>query len=138
MVSQIFEYVSGHFISIISTNNNIVICCFSVLNANMRRIDLCCKLLAPALTGVILQYSGPFTTTVIIAAWNIVSFFGELGLLIIVYKLVPSLSIKKLRKSVVAEDNNIEVDDTESIEVCNVLFCINFVAYFIVYLGHVN
>ena len=87
----------------------------------MRRIDLCCKLLAPALTGVILQYSGPFTTTVVIAAWNILSYFGELGLLIIVYKLVPSLSIKKLRKSVVAEDNDTEVADTESSEVCNVL-----------------
>ena len=65
----------------------------------MRRIDLICKLLAPALTGVLLQYSGPFTTTVIVALWNIVSFFGELGLLWIVYKLVPTLAVKKFRGS---------------------------------------
>lgn len=65
----------------------------------MRRIDLCCKLFAPALTGVFLQYAGPFYTTVIVAVWNVVSFFGELGLLWIVYKLVPSLSVKKVRDS---------------------------------------
>ena len=69
----------------------------AVLNANMRRIDLCCKLLAPALTGVILQHAGTFVTTVIVAVWNVVSFFGEIGLLWIVYKLIPSLSIKKVR-----------------------------------------
>lgn len=65
----------------------------------MRRIDLCCKLLAPALTGVILQNVGPFATTVVVAVWNVVSFFGELGLLWIIYKLMPSLAKKKLRKS---------------------------------------
>lgn len=64
----------------------------------MRRIDLCCKLLAPALTGVILQHTGPFYTTVLVAIWNIVSFFGELGLLWMVYKLIPTLAAKKLRK----------------------------------------
>lgn len=85
----------------------------AVLNANMRRIDLCCKLFAPALTGVILQHSGPFYTTVTVAVWNVVSFFGELSLLWIVYKLVPSLSVKKVRDSVVDEDKK----DEDSIKV---------------------
>lgn len=84
---------------------------FAVLNANMRRIDLCCKLLAPALTGVILQHSGPFTTTVIVAFWNFLSFFGEFGLLWIVYKSIPGLAIKKIRNSVVRV-----VEMTEEIE----------------------
>ncbi len=86
----------------------------------MRRIDLCCKLLAPALTGVILHYDGPFTTTIIVAAWNIVSFFGELGLLLIVYKLVPSLATKKLRKpSETAKNHSDDIKVTES-EDCKV------------------
>lgn len=70
----------------------------------MRRIDLCCKLLAPALTGVILQHAGPFATTVIVAIWNVISFFGELGLLWIAYKLIPSLAVKKLRGFVVRNE----------------------------------
>lgn len=88
---------------------------YIVLNANMRRIDLCCKLLAPALTGVILQHAGSFATTVIVAVWNIVSFFGELGLLWIVYQLIPSLSIKKARVSVVHSDQR-EADNTDDVE----------------------
>lgn len=75
----------------------------------MRRIDLCCKLLAPALTGVILQHAGPFVTTVIVAVWNIVSFFGEIGLLWIVYKLIPSLSVKKVR----GRDLVVQSEDSE-------------------------
>lgn len=70
----------------------------------MRRIDLSCKLLAPALTGIILQYAGSFTTTAVVAIWNMVSFFGELGLLWIVYRLVPNLSVKKIRHSTLNED----------------------------------
>lgn len=72
----------------------------------MRRIDLCCKLLAPALTGVILQHTDEFYTTVVVATWNIVSFFGELGLLCIVYKMIPSLAIKKFRDKVEDKDED--------------------------------
>ena len=64
----------------------------------MRRIDLLCKLLAPAITGVFLQHTGPFVTTLIVAGWNIISFFGELGLVRVVYRMVPTLAIKKYRK----------------------------------------
>lgn len=83
----------------------------------MRRIDLCCKLLAPALTGVILQLSGPFTTTVIVAVWNVVSFFGEFGLLWIVYKSIPGLAIKKFRNSGVrVMTEEIEDEDTSKVK----------------------
>lgn len=80
----------------------------------MRRIDLLCKLLAPIVAGVLLTHTqslipslspdlaGGFVATVIIGLWNVVSFFGELGLLIVVYRLVPALAIKKLRKSSLA------------------------------------
>lgn len=98
-----------------SNFNQLLVLCV-VLNANMRRIDLCCKLFAPALTGVILQHAGPFATTVIVAIWNVVSFFGELGLLWIVYKLVPSLSIKKVRDSVITHEDK-KVQDEESSKV---------------------
>ena len=64
----------------------------------MRRIDLLCKLLAPAVAGVILQFAGPLTTTIVVASWNVVSFFAELGLVCLVYLWVPALATKKLRK----------------------------------------
>ena len=70
----------------------------TALNANMRRIDLVCKLLAPAVAGVILQFMGPLTTTIIVATWNVVSFVAELGLVVLVYRWVPTLAVKKFRK----------------------------------------
>ena len=80
-----------------------------VLNSNLRRIDLLCKLLAPIVAGVLLTHThslvpfirydlaGGFAATVIIGLWNIVSYFGELSLLNAVYKMVPALADKKLR-----------------------------------------
>ena len=98
-----------------------------VLNANMRRIDLCCKLLAPALSGVILQHTDEFSTTIIVAAWNIVSFFAELGLLWVVYRLIPPLAIKKTRHSKASAES--DKDDEVSLYV--VLHC----TYVFVYSG---
>ena len=87
-----------------------------VLNANLRRIDLLCKLLAPIVAGLLLSHThswvpfirydlaGGFAATAIIGLWNIVSYFGELSLLNAVYKLVPSLANKKLRGKDKEED----------------------------------
>ena len=87
----------------------------TVLNSNMRRIDLCCKLLAPALTGVVLQWAEPLATTLFVAGWNIVSFFAELTLIWIVYRLIPPLANKKLRKrSEVTEEESKENEEVSS------------------------
>ncbi len=86
----------------------------------MRRIDLCCKLLAPAATGVILQHTGPFSTTVIVAVWNLVSFFGELGLLWIVYKLIPNLAIKKVRNVVEVKESDENAENDKVFLVANI------------------
>lgn len=84
----------------------------------MRRIDLSCKLLAPALTGVILQKTDGFSTTVIVAAWNIVSFFGELCLLWIVYKLIPSLAFKKFRCSKIHDTEDVvQLEDEDKVRI---------------------
>ena len=86
------------------------------LNANMRRIDLMCKLLAPAVAGVILQFAGPLTTTIVVASWNVVSFFAELGLVCLVYLWVPALATKKLRKaSVVSTDDDAPLMEGEGV-----------------------
>ena len=85
----------------------------------MRRIDLVCKLLAPAVTGIFLQQTGPFATTLIVAGWNIVSFFGELGLIWVVYKMIPTLAFKKLRKkSTIDMSNLIEPEGEDEGQVC--------------------
>lgn len=67
----------------------------------MRTIDLVCKLCSPIVAGVVLQYDlvypRPVFTALFIGLWNFVSFFGELGLLLVVYRYVPTLAKKKLR-----------------------------------------
>ena len=77
----------------------------------MRRIDLICKLLAPAVAGVILQFTGAFITTIVVAVWNIVSFFAELGLVWLVYHWVPALAVKKLRQPSNVSDALIEKEE---------------------------
>ncbi len=89
--------------------NNYVTFFLIVLNANMRRIDLVCKLLAPIVAGVLMTHTsslmpslpvemaGGFIATVFIGVWNVVSFFAELSLMYIVYRLLPTLMEKKLR-----------------------------------------
>ena len=72
---------------------------FTALNACMRRIDLCCKLMAPVLIGAVITYTDYFTSTLFVAGWNVFSYFAEFGLLYIVYYYVPTLAHKKYRKS---------------------------------------
>lgn len=86
----------------------------------MRRIDLLCKLLAPIVAGVLLTHTqtfvpslspelaGGFAATIIIGLWNVISFFGELSLLVVVYRLVPALAIKKLRGKRTTDNANKE------------------------------
>ena len=66
----------------------------------MRRIDLCCKLMAPVVVGAVITYTNYFTSTLFVAGWNIMSFFAEFGLLCVVYYCIPTLAHKKYRKSV--------------------------------------
>ena len=87
----------------------------AALNSNMRRIDLLCKLLAPTVTGVLLSLTSPFATTIIVASWNVISFFGELSLLWLVYKLIPTLAVKKYRKTVVTLEMQ-KRDSSEDVE----------------------
>ena len=82
----------------------------------MRRIDLLCKLLAPATTGILLYNTGPFATTIIVAGWNVVSFFGELGLVWQLYRMIPTLAVKKYRKPAVDIEMQKGQEDTLDLE----------------------
>ena len=102
-------------------NHSIIINVFSflALNACMRRIDLCCKLMAPALIGAVITYTDYFTSTLFVAGWNVISYFAEFGLLCIVYYYVPTLAHKKYRKSIslLASSEDQENEEEEEGEV---------------------
>ena len=80
--------------------------CITALNACMRRIDLCCKLMAPIVIGAVITYTDYFTSTLVVAGWNVISFFAEFGLLSIVYYYIPALAHKRYRKSIIASENS--------------------------------
>ena len=82
----------------------------------MRRIDLLCKLLAPAIAGIFLQHAGAFSTTIIVAGWNVVSFFGELFLIWLVYRMIPTLAIKKIRKQSTIDMTGLIEEEEEEVE----------------------
>ena len=63
-------------------------------NAILRRIDLCCKILAPILVGQIMTYISKVAGVLFLAGWNVVSVFGEYFLLWKVFQSVSALSTK--------------------------------------------
>ncbi|XP_077978181.1 solute carrier family 40 member 1-like [Glandiceps talaboti] len=65
------------------------------LNATIRRIDLVINIVAPIVVGQIMTFASMFAGTVFIASWNLVSGFVEYYLLLMVYKRVPALAVKK-------------------------------------------
>ena len=67
------------------------------------------------MAGAILQFTGPLATTIIVASWNIISFFAELGLIWQVYRWVPALKVKKLRKYSIIESPDIPLIKSEKV-----------------------
>ena len=63
-------------------------------NSILRRIDLCCKILAPILVGQIMTYISKVAGVVLLAGWNVVSVFLEYYLLWKVFQSVSALSQK--------------------------------------------
>ena len=78
-------------------------------NALMRRIDLCCKILAPIVVGQVMTYISKMAGVLFLAGWNVVSVFGEYYLLWKVFKAVAALSHKVIdttRHNSNTEDNS--------------------------------
>ena len=67
---------------------------FLETNSILRRIDLCCKILAPILVGQIMTYISKVAGVVFLAGWNVVSVFLEYYLLWKVFQTVSALSQK--------------------------------------------
>ena len=63
-------------------------------NSILRRIDLCCKILAPIVVGQIMTYISKVAGVLFLAGWNVVSVFGEYYLLWKVFQAVSALSHK--------------------------------------------
>ena len=61
----------------------------------MRRIDLTCAILAPLAVGLIMTLGSSLAGIIFICGWNIISFFAEYYLLLLVYRAVPRLAVKE-------------------------------------------
>jgi len=64
------------------------------INSKMRRIDLVCAILAPVAVGFIMTLGSNLAGIIFICAWNVISFFIEYNLLMLVYRAVPLLAVK--------------------------------------------
>jgi len=65
------------------------------LNANMRRVDLICSIVAPLAVGVLSSLSTNAMACVMISAWSTASFFVEWFLNGLVYARVPALHVQR-------------------------------------------
>ncbi|KAG2380614.1 Solute carrier family 40 member 1 Ferroportin-1 Iron-regulated transporter [Vigna angularis] len=61
------------------------------MNSLTRRIDLCCKLLAPVITGFIISFVSLKASAITLALWNTVSVWVEYWLFTSVYEGIPAL-----------------------------------------------
>ncbi|PFX27602.1 Solute carrier family 40 member 1 [Stylophora pistillata] len=87
-------------------------------NALLRRIDLCCKILAPIVVGQVMTYVSKIAGVWFLAGWNVVSVFGEYYLLWKVFKAVTALSHKVIdttrHNSNIEENSSVDMPADES------------------------
>ena len=95
-----FLQFNGNFVDGQNSSNTVTVFLqvltflFSGTNSILRRIDLCCKILAPILVGQIMTYITKVAGVLFLAGWNVVSVFGEYFLLWKVFQAVSALSQK--------------------------------------------
>ena len=112
-----FRGEKGHFPSVIIRHSsvNLFNFYFQGINTNLRRIDLICKLFAPLFITLIMHFAGLLAATIVLAAWNILSFIVETILINFVYNLEPNLATKEYRhKDDTSEDNTRVVNSNNS------------------------
>ncbi|XP_035689340.1 solute carrier family 40 member 1-like [Branchiostoma floridae] len=78
------------------------------MNAAIRRIDLCTKILSPVVVGQIMTFVSMLVGALFIAGWNMVSMAIEYYLYYRVYDSVPALAVKesKIDKEEVNDENS--------------------------------
>ncbi|GER55756.1 solute carrier family 40 member 1 [Striga asiatica] len=69
------------------------------MNANIRRIDLTCKLLAPVASGFIVSFISLTSSAVALVLWNTLSVFLQYLLLMSVYNGIPKLEEVSQRRA---------------------------------------
>lgn len=76
------------------------------MNSVLRRIDLCCKLLAPVFSGFIISFISLRASAIVLALWNTISVWIQYWLLTSVYNGIPALGerSKRRNKTVVPTD----------------------------------
>lgn len=67
----------------------------SETNANVRRIDLFCKVFTPVVFSALLQFAGVYVSLIFVSAWNVCSFLPELMMYHLIYREVPQLAMPK-------------------------------------------
>ncbi len=77
----------------------------SKFNSRLRQVDLLTEVFSPIIAGTILLFAtenNPLLGFLIIAAWNIVSFFPEYGFLRSIFQMRPDLVDKSVQVSAIA------------------------------------
>ena len=86
------------------------------LNCATRRIDLLCKILAPAACGQIMSLLHLKGGAIFIMSWNGISMFVEYFLLKLIYKRTPALSRKQSETASKHDKMSLQkINDTESL-----------------------
>lgn len=68
------------------------------MNSTCRSIDLATNIIAPIAVGQVMYFLSHLIAAVVIATWNIISFFLEYILLWKIYLEFPKLAIKKTKQ----------------------------------------
>lgn len=88
----------------------------TTLNANMRRVDLTCAILAPLAVGVLSSVFSPMIACKFIASWSFVSMFIEFRLSKTVYDDLPALQVPKRKQKAAAAADEASSGESEQAE----------------------
>ena len=84
------------------------------MNSVTRRIDLCCKLLAPVITGFIISFVSLKASAITLALWNTVSVWVEYWLFTSVYHGIPALGQSSKRRMTRLPQMDLEMKNSTS------------------------
>ncbi|XP_042385181.1 solute carrier family 40 member 1-like [Zingiber officinale] len=89
------------------------------MNSVIRRIDLCCKLLAPVFSGFIISFISLRASAIVLALWNTISVWIQYWLLTSVYNGIPALGDRSQRRNkTVAPTDFIAISSVDENECC--------------------
>lgn len=98
------KFLTANYNIMFPQNANLTFVMIEELNSTCRSIDLAVNIIAPIAVGQVMYFLSHIIAAVLIAAWNVVSFFVEYIVLRDIYNDNPQLAVKQQKANAIKDD----------------------------------